>query len=58
VVTCLGACRPSLGHRGDVDDGTAGHPGCCSGRATLCGRCMGRGLLVRLMAVEAGSERG
>jgi hypothetical protein len=41
VVTCLGACRPSLGHHGDVDDGTVGHPGCCRGRAISCGRRAG-----------------
>jgi hypothetical protein len=35
-----------------------GHPECCSGRAIPCGQCMGRGFLVRLMAIEAGSERG
>jgi hypothetical protein len=58
VATCPGACRPSLGRRGDVDDGTAGHPECCSGRAIPCGRRMGRGLLIQLMAVEAGSEGG
>jgi hypothetical protein len=28
VATCPGACRPSLGHHGDVDDRTAGHTGC------------------------------
>jgi hypothetical protein len=37
---------------------TAGHPECYSGRTIPCGRCMGRGSLVRLMAVEARSERG
>jgi hypothetical protein len=58
VATCLGACRPSLGRHGDVDDGTAGHPECYSGCAIPCGRCMGRGLLVQLVAVKAGSERG
>jgi hypothetical protein len=46
VATCPGACRPSLGHRGDVDDGMAGHLECCSGRVIPCGRCMGRGSLV------------
>jgi hypothetical protein len=58
VATCPGACRPSLGRRGDVDDGTTGHPECCSGRAFSCGRRTGRGLLIHLMAVEAGSKRG
>jgi hypothetical protein len=27
VATCPGACRPSLGRRGDVDDGTVVHQG-------------------------------
>jgi hypothetical protein len=58
VATCPGACRPSLGRRGDVDDGTAGHPECYSGRAIPCRQRMGRGLLVQLMAVKAGSEHG
>jgi hypothetical protein len=58
VATCPSACRPSLRCRGDVDDGTMGHPGCCSGRAIPCGRRIGRGLLVQLMVVEAGSEHG
>jgi hypothetical protein len=58
VATCPGRCRPSLGCRGDVDDGTAVHPGCYRGCAIPCGRRMGRGLLARLMAVEAGSRRG
>jgi hypothetical protein len=57
VVTCPGACRPSLGRRGDVDDETEGHSGCCRGRAIPCGRRTGHGPLVRLMAVEAGSGR-
>jgi hypothetical protein len=38
VVTCPGACKPSLGRRDDVDDGTVGHPGCYRGRAISCGR--------------------
>jgi hypothetical protein len=58
VATCPGACQPSLGRRGDIDDGTAGHPERCSGRAIPCGRRTGRGLLIHLMVVEAGSERG
>jgi hypothetical protein len=36
----------------------AGHPECYSGHAIPCGRRMGRDLLVQLMAIEAGSERG
>jgi hypothetical protein len=28
---CPGKCRPSLGHRGDVDDETVNDLGCCSG---------------------------
>jgi hypothetical protein len=43
VATCLGACRPSLGHRGDIDDRTTGHSECCSGRVIPCGRCTGHG---------------
>jgi hypothetical protein len=58
VVTCPGTCRPSLGCRGDVDDGTAVHPGCCRGHAIPCSRRMGSSLLARLMAVEARSGRG
>jgi hypothetical protein len=46
VATFPGACRPSLGRRGDVDDGTAGHPGCCRGRVIPCGRCTGHGSFV------------
>jgi hypothetical protein len=30
VATCLGNGQPSPGCRGDVDDGTVRHPGCCS----------------------------
>jgi hypothetical protein len=41
VATCPGACRPSLGRRSDVDDGTAGHPGCCRGRMIPYGRRAG-----------------
>jgi hypothetical protein len=58
VATCPGACRPSLGRRGNVDDGTAGHLGCYRERAIPCGRCTGHGLFVRLMAVEARSRHG
>jgi hypothetical protein len=54
----LGTCRPSLGHHGDVDDGTVVHLGCCRGRVIPCGRRMGSSLLARLMAVEAGSGHG
>jgi hypothetical protein len=43
--------------RGDVDDGTAGHPGGCRGRVIPCDRRTGRGPLAQLMAVEAGSGR-
>jgi hypothetical protein len=57
MATCPGACRPSLGRRGDVDDGSAGHLGCCRGRVIPCGRRTGHGLFVRLMAIEAGSGR-
>jgi hypothetical protein len=57
VATCPGACRPSLGCRGDVDDGTVGHLGCYRGRAIPCGRRTGRGPFVRPMAVEVGSGR-
>jgi hypothetical protein len=57
VATCPGTCRPSLGHHGDVDDGTTIHPGCYRGRAIPCGRRMGSSLLARLMAVQAGSGR-
>jgi hypothetical protein len=38
MATCPGACRPSLGHRGDADDETVGHPGCYRGRAIPYGR--------------------
>jgi hypothetical protein len=37
VATCLGTYRPSLGHRGGVDDGTVVHPGCFRGRVIPCG---------------------
>jgi hypothetical protein len=46
MATCPGACRPSLGRHGDVDDGTAGHSRCCRGRAIPCGRCTGHGSFV------------
>jgi hypothetical protein len=55
VAMCLSACSPSLGRRGDVDDGMVGHLGCCRGRAIPCGCRMGCGYFVRLMAVEARS---
>jgi hypothetical protein len=41
VATCPGACRPSLGRRGDVDDGTVKYPRCCIGRAISCGQRTG-----------------
>jgi hypothetical protein len=41
VATCPGACRPSLGHRGGVDDGTVGHPGCYRGHVIPYGRRAG-----------------
>jgi hypothetical protein len=41
VATCPDACRPSLGCRGDVDDGTVKHPKRCRGRVIPCGRCTG-----------------
>jgi hypothetical protein len=41
VATCPGACRSFLGRRGDVDDGTVIHPGCCRGRAIPYGRRTG-----------------
>jgi hypothetical protein len=55
VAMCPGACRPSLGRCGDVDDRTAGHLRCYRGRAILYGRRTGRGPFVLLMAVKAGS---
>jgi hypothetical protein len=57
VAMCPGACRLSVGRRGDVDDGTVKTLGCCRGRAISCGRRTGRGPFVQLMAVEAGSGR-
>jgi hypothetical protein len=41
VATYPGSCRPSLGRRDDVDDGTVKHLGCCSGRAIPCDRRTG-----------------
>jgi hypothetical protein len=46
VATCSGACRPSLGHHGDVDDGTVKHPRCCRGCAIPCSQRMGVVLLL------------
>jgi hypothetical protein len=46
VAMCPGACRPSLGRRGDVDDGSARYPGCCRGRVIPCGRRTGHGSFV------------
>jgi hypothetical protein len=46
VATCPSACRPSLGHRDDVDDGTTGHLECCRGCVIPCSRRTGRGLFV------------
>jgi hypothetical protein len=45
MATCPGTCRPSLGHRGDVDDGMVVHPGCYRGCAIPYARCMGSSLL-------------
>jgi hypothetical protein len=44
VMTCPSTCRPSLGHHGDVDDGTAVHPGHYRGRVIPYSQRMGRGL--------------
>jgi hypothetical protein len=41
VATCPGKGRPSLGCRGDVDDGTVKNSGSCGGRATPCSRRAG-----------------
>jgi hypothetical protein len=41
IATCFGHGQPSPGYRGDVDDGTVRHPGCCGGCAITCSRCAG-----------------
>jgi hypothetical protein len=41
VATCICECRPSLGCRGDVGDGTAKDPVSYSGRAIPCCRRAG-----------------
>jgi hypothetical protein len=38
LATCICECRPSLGCRGDVGDGTVKDPGSCDERAIPCGR--------------------
>jgi hypothetical protein len=50
--------RRCLGGKGEASTVDVAVATCCSGRAIPYGRRRGRGLLVQLMAVEAGSERG
>jgi hypothetical protein len=41
VATCICECRPSLGCRGDIGDGTVKDPGSCGERAISCDRRAG-----------------